>query len=71
VFPCQYWVGNERWYNLKPLQKGDGDFYTVKTSTAGEEILFNFCQPFSPVPKYANCPSIDRFGYIVKSSTQG
>lgn len=29
VFPCQYWIGKEEWYNLKPLEKFDGEFYQV------------------------------------------
>lgn len=73
VLPCQYWINNERWYNLKPLQRPEGDYYDEpgrgdSGTEATERFLFDFCEAFSPTPKYVSCEHDDRFGYLVNLS---
>jgi hypothetical protein len=63
VFPCQYWVNKQRWYNLKPLQKPD--FYDLEGYLPTERVLVNFCLPFTAASKYPTCDQSDRFGYMI------
>ena len=74
IFPCQYWVhDNQRWYNLKTLQKGSGDHYTeVVSQGVHDELLFNFCEVFTPPAKdYPECKEAG-FGFLYdKDAGQG
>ena len=59
--------GNQRWYNLKPLQKKEGDNPYKLATTQGDhdEIIFNFCETFVPDDTtYHNCPNDGGFGYL-------
>lgn len=68
IFPCQYWVGTNKakWYNLKPLQKKDGDYYDVNGHD-GEQILFNLCGAFSAQKAQPKCKDSDRYAYLLKT----